>query len=165
MALVWVSSPSRFLHKNPNSIPFSSPIHPFSLCILTVRTTKTHGVSKASGQQDPSLLRKPLVTSTLPAEEAEEKGKRAKAADGWLDWEDQILEDTVPLVGFVRTILHSGKYNSGDRLIPEHEKIVLERLLEYHPAFERKIGCGIDYITSGKTESWLISRIGNASKA
>ncbi|GJS41727.1 hypothetical protein Tco_0566770 [Tanacetum coccineum] len=28
--------------------------------------------------------------------------------DGWIDWEDQILEDTVPLVGFVRMILHSG---------------------------------------------------------
>lgn len=27
----------------------------------------------------------------------------------WVDWEDQILEETVPLVGFVRTILHSGK--------------------------------------------------------
>lgn len=27
----------------------------------------------------------------------------------WADWEDQILEETVPLVGFVRTILHSGK--------------------------------------------------------
>ncbi|XP_042014292.1 uncharacterized protein LOC121762474 [Salvia splendens] len=26
-----------------------------------------------------------------------------------MDWEDQILEDTVPLVGFVRMILHSGK--------------------------------------------------------
>lgn len=28
----------------------------------------------------------------------------------WVDWEDLILEDTVPLVGFVRMILHSGKY-------------------------------------------------------
>lgn len=26
-----------------------------------------------------------------------------------VDWEDKILEDTVPLVGFVRMILHSGK--------------------------------------------------------
>lgn len=35
-------------------------------------------------------------------------GKRRGGAE-WLDWEDQILEDTVPLVGFVRMILHSGK--------------------------------------------------------
>lgn len=40
------------------------------------------------------------------------KAKRTKAAKKsgeWVDWEDQILEDTVPLVGFVRMILHSGK--------------------------------------------------------
>ncbi|CAI9765848.1 unnamed protein product [Fraxinus pennsylvanica] len=38
-----------------------------------------------------------------------------KSGDGatWVDWEDQILEDTVPLVGFVRMILHSGKLGVG----------------------------------------------------
>lgn len=77
------------------------------------------------------------------------KRAKAKAADAWVDWEDQILEDTVPLVGFVRMILHSGKYDFGDRLIPEHEKTILERLLPYHPEAEKKIGCGIDYITIG----------------
>ncbi|KAG6648405.1 hypothetical protein CIPAW_07G145400 [Carya illinoinensis] len=30
----------------------------------------------------------------------------------WVDWEDQILEDTFPLVGFVRMILHSWKGTS-----------------------------------------------------
>lgn len=29
--------------------------------------------------------------------------------EGGIDWEDQILEDTVPLVGFVRMLLHSDK--------------------------------------------------------
>ncbi|KAM4129477.1 hypothetical protein ACJW30_01G026300 [Castanea mollissima] len=67
----------------------------------------------------------------------------------FVDWEDRILEDTVPLVGFVRMILHSGNYQSGDRLIPEHEKTIIERLLPFHPEFEKKIGCGIDYITIG----------------
>jgi hypothetical protein len=65
----------------------------------------------------------------------------------WVDWEDKILEDTVPLVGFVRMILHSGKYESGDRLSPEHQKTVLERLLPFHPEAKKKIGSGIDYIT------------------
>ncbi|KZV45172.1 hypothetical protein F511_11772 [Dorcoceras hygrometricum] len=46
-------------------------------------------------------------------------------------------------------ILHSGKYESGDRLSPEHEKTILERLLAYHPEYEKKIGCGVDYITIG----------------
>nr|BAD17127.1 DCL protein-like [Oryza sativa Japonica Group]BAD17315.1 DCL protein-like [Oryza sativa Japonica Group] len=46
-------------------------------------------------------------------------------------------------------ILHSGKYENGDRLSPEHEKAILERLLPYHPQYEKKIGCGIDYLTVG----------------
>ncbi|XP_058089512.1 protein DCL homolog, chloroplastic-like [Magnolia sinica] len=69
--------------------------------------------------------------------------------DERLHWEDQILEDTVPLVAFVRMILQPGKYESGDRLSAEHENTILERLLPYHPGFERKIGCGMDYITIG----------------
>ncbi|KAK7410037.1 hypothetical protein VNO78_00513 [Psophocarpus tetragonolobus] len=69
--------------------------------------------------------------------------------DKWVDWEDQILEDTVPLVGFVRMILHSGQYENGDKLSPEHEKTIIEKLLPFHPECEKKIGCGVDYITIG----------------
>lgn len=39
------------------------------------------------------------------------------------------------------------RYESGDRLTPEHEKTILERLLPYHPEFQKKIGSGLDYIT------------------
>lgn len=42
---------------------------------------------------------------------------------------------------------HFCRYVSGDRLSAEHEKTITERLLPYHPEFEKKIGCGIDYIT------------------
>lgn len=103
------------------------------------------------------LLRKPIISQDkdlggISEEDEESEGKRGYE-DGdeekWVDWEDRILEDTVPLVGFVRMILHSGKYQSGDRLSAEHEKTVLERLLPFHPEFEKKIGCGIDYITIG----------------
>ncbi|KAL9225638.1 hypothetical protein vseg_001539 [Gypsophila vaccaria] len=104
----------------------------------------------------PDLLRKPSIAPPPPAESLDgpQVGVLGKPDDGrgedrWLDWEDQILEDTVPLVGFVRMILHSGKYQSGDRLSPEHETTILERLLPFHPEFEKKIGCGIDYITIG----------------
>ncbi|KAF6139103.1 hypothetical protein GIB67_010829 [Kingdonia uniflora] len=48
-------------------------------------------------------LRKPVITSS---ELSNEDGKSGD--EDWVDWEDQILEDTVPLVGFVRMILHSG---------------------------------------------------------
>lgn len=165
MALIWGSAPSQFLHKTPHSICFPSSIPSSLLRSVSVRATGTEGGSRVSGQQDPSFLRRPLVSSPVPildsngADEVEKEGgegqrkkpkrAKAKAADEWVDWEDQILEDTVPLVGFVRMILHSGKYECGDRLTPEHEKAVIERLLPYHPESEKKIGSGIDYIAVG----------------
>jgi len=123
MALIWGSALSHFLHKTPHLISFSSPIPPLSLRFLAVRATGTEGGSRLSGQQDPSLLRRPLVSSPLPVvdsdggDEAEEEGEEqrkktkrgARKSEEWVDWEDQILEDTVPLVGFVRMILHSEK--------------------------------------------------------
>lgn len=127
--------------------------------------------SRGQGAAPPdpaAILRRPAAATTSEEEEVEERESDAVSALGspvedeppeegrrkgpereWVDWEDLILEDTVPLVGFVRMILHSGKYTSGDRLTPEHEKAILERLLPYHPQYEKKIGCGIDYITLG----------------
>ncbi|KAK2657474.1 hypothetical protein Ddye_010526 [Dipteronia dyeriana] len=85
------------------------------------------------------LIRKPVVSQA------------SDHKDGSLpmDWEDKILMETVPLVGFVRMILHSAKYKSGDRLSPDHEKIIVERLLPFHPKYEKKIGSGIDHILVG----------------
>lgn len=39
----------------------------------------------------------------------EEVEEEEDEEEEWVDWEDKILEDTVPLVGFVRMILHSGR--------------------------------------------------------
>nr|GMC55043.1 protein DCL, chloroplastic-like [Ipomoea batatas] len=101
------------------------------------------------------LLRRPVIEPLLdtaaeePAkEESDNEGER-KSVDGWVDWEDVILEETAPLVGLVRMILHSGKYEAGDRLSPKHESTILERILPHHPEYEMKIGCGVDYITIG----------------
>ncbi|KAG2314443.1 hypothetical protein Bca4012_065122 [Brassica carinata] len=96
------------------------------------------------------LLRRPRVTSE--EEDSSEEG------DEFVDWEDKILEVTVPLVGFVRMILHSGKYANQDRLSPEHEKTIVEMLLPYHPEVEKKIGCGIDYIMVGHHPEFERSR-------
>ncbi|KAJ3700244.1 hypothetical protein LUZ61_003949 [Rhynchospora tenuis] len=76
------------------------------------------------------------------------RGRRGRKQE-LVQWEDMILEDTVPLVGFVRMILHSGKYENGDRLTPEHETAILDKLLPFHPEYEKKIGCGVDYIKVG----------------
>jgi len=40
-----------------------------------------------------------------------------------------------------------GRYESGNRLSPDHERTIVDRLLAYHPDCDSKIGCGIDYIT------------------
>jgi hypothetical protein len=61
-------------------------------------------------------LRKPIAPSEKDLfgiseeEEEDSEGKRdEEEEEGFVDWEDRILEDTVPLVGFVRMILHSDK--------------------------------------------------------
>ncbi|KAL0323063.1 UNVERIFIED_CONTAM: protein DCL, chloroplastic [Sesamum angustifolium] len=158
------------ISKNLNLCPFSLS---FPLCkarLCAINTGSDEGGSAGNSRQTASygadLLRKPVVASP-PADdddgsskeisEDDESGKKSGDGDTWVDWEDQILEDTVPLVGFVRMILHSGKYESGDRLSPEHERMILERLLPYHPESEKKIGCGVDYITLNNLMSLVIN--------
>ncbi|KAF7830619.1 Trimethylguanosine synthase [Senna tora] len=110
-----------------------------------------------TGADDDKLLKKPAISSAqdvsgISDEDKDNDGNGDYEVDSeeerWVDWEDQILEDTVPLVALVRMILHSGKYESGDRLSPELEKTILEKLLPFHPNYEKKIGCGVDYITT-----------------
>ncbi|XP_010500205.1 PREDICTED: protein DCL, chloroplastic [Camelina sativa] len=103
------------------------------------------------------LLRRPRISSGETSEEEEEEDENGEG-DEFVDWEDKILEVTVPLVGFVRMILHSGKYANRDRLSPEHERMIVEMLLPYHPEFEKKIGCGIDYIMVGHHPDFESSR-------
>uniref|UniRef100_A0A7N0T3K7 Uncharacterized protein n=1 Tax=Kalanchoe fedtschenkoi TaxID=63787 RepID=A0A7N0T3K7_KALFE len=119
------------------------------------------------------VLRKPTV---LPALETgddrrrdaggvsgyeESKGRYGGKMEGVIDsvdWENRILEETVPLVGLVKMILHSGKYESGNRLSAEHENTILEKLLRFHPESIKKIGSGIDYITIGYHPEYESSR-------
>uniref|UniRef100_A0A0E0CRX0 Protein DCL, chloroplastic n=1 Tax=Oryza meridionalis TaxID=40149 RepID=A0A0E0CRX0_9ORYZ len=162
----------------PRLVPGRIPLSAASVAVARGRgcgvAVRARGQSAAT--PDPAaILRRPAVVTTAAAEEEEEEegegegeseaesspgggsgedetpeeGRRKGPEREWVDWEDLILEDTVPLVGFVRMILHSGKYENGDRLSPEHEKAILERLLPYHPQYEKKIGCGIDYLTVG----------------
>ncbi|KAK6939599.1 hypothetical protein RJ641_029130 [Dillenia turbinata] len=160
------------VHRNPISSAHSSPCllsFPFSNLSTRhrLRALKTRPDSGGIRSQEPlnsDFLRKPVMTAASDDNEsAKESGKYDYSEDvrererykpegeenEWVDWEDQILSDTVPLVGFVRMVLHSGRYANGDRLTPEHENTILERLLPYHPDYERKIGCGVDYITVG----------------
>ncbi|XP_059279331.1 protein DCL, chloroplastic [Lycium ferocissimum] len=143
----------QFLHRtnpNPNRISHQLLVSPSSLSFSRLchcAALKTGSESGGIHSDNAELLRKPVTSSVGEEEEDDEVAK--KSGEGWVDWEDQILEDTVPLVGFVRMILHSGKYAVGDRLSPEHQRTILQRLLPYHPECEKKIGPGVDYITVG----------------
>lgn len=161
MAMAYVASsllPVR-LHRNPISLHLSPSLRSFpsrqttSLRpVLCVRKPRSPGGKLGSQDACASdFLRKPTISPDDDGggSSVREKSYKGREEEEWVDWEDQILEDTVPLVGYVRMIIHSGKYENGDRLSLEHEKFVLEKLLAYHPECEKKIGCGIDYITVG----------------
>lgn len=47
--------------------------------------------------------------TNLSAADSEGEVDEEEEEEDWVDWEDKILEDTVPLVGCVRMILHSGR--------------------------------------------------------
>lgn len=167
-------------HRKPTSqnLILSSFSVSFPLQKTRLRAVRTAsdggGAVRSSHERGADLLRKPVAPSAAAADEeseeedsaaeeySDDEGNEKKGGGGdgdtWVDWEDQILEDTVPLVGFVRMILHSGKYESGDRLSPEHERTILERVLPYHPAYEAKIGCGVDHITIGYHPNFGSSR-------
>ncbi|XP_052188423.1 protein DCL, chloroplastic-like [Diospyros lotus] len=96
----------------PSSI-LSFPSYRSQFRNWALKTRSTGDSRDANATTD--LLRKPLVKESVKGrsgvfyeDEDDESGGKGEG-EGWVDWEDQILEDTVPLVGFVRMILHSGK--------------------------------------------------------
>ncbi|KAG6747713.1 hypothetical protein POTOM_047603 [Populus tomentosa] len=163
MAMASLSKPPPSLSppalSNPISL-FSSPAVVLSFPFNRTAFASPRLFAIKTGSDGSDLLRKPIVPSEKDlvgiSEEVEDSEEEKE--EGFVDWEDRILEDTVPLVGFVRMILHSGKYESGDRLSPDHERTIVDRLLAYHPDCDSKIGCGIDYITVGYHPDFVESR-------
>lgn len=84
------------------------------LCALNTGPDSSNIIQNREGFGS-DFLRKPIVVSPkkelgrISEEEDESVGKRKYDDGEEKNWEDKILEVTVPLVGFVRTILHSGK--------------------------------------------------------
>lgn len=118
-AMASISKPLPRVHLPSNPIPLrfanvilSFPSFPAASFPRHLRALKTGPDGFGS-----DLLRKPIISQDkdlggISEEDKESEGK-SEYEDGdeekWVDWEDRILEDTVPLVGFVRMILHSGK--------------------------------------------------------
>ncbi|XP_042481993.1 uncharacterized protein LOC122062425 isoform X1 [Macadamia integrifolia] len=130
------SSPLLYMSKNPISLNFPSPIVFFLPCyhhapsphlhfraLCALKTGSDGGSVGSRDAYNSEILRKPVMSSVDDdvgsakaaisnsdfGEPAEEGKKGYKEEDEWVDWEDRILQDTVPLVGFVRMILHSGR--------------------------------------------------------
>lgn len=76
----------------------------------------------------------------------------------WKDKEEEILVDIEPIKFRTKDILHSVRYRDGERLSTEDEKMVVDKLLAYHPHAEDKIGCGIDSIMVDRHPQFNSSR-------
>ncbi|XP_061353989.1 protein DCL, chloroplastic-like [Gastrolobium bilobum] len=64
----------------------------------------------------------------------------------WKNKKEEILRDIEPIVTLTKDILHSPRYMDGEQLTVEDERVVVEKLLAYHPHSEDKIGSGVDSI-------------------
>lgn len=115
MASFLKSSPSNF-HRSFIPISFSSSsIVPNNVAPRSF--LRADDRPRRRENREPGIRRRWFVkeASLVPEEDSggiseEEDGSKEKRNRGeWIDWEDRILQDTVPLVGFVRMILHSGK--------------------------------------------------------
>ncbi|CAN0872987.1 Protein DCL, chloroplastic [Linum grandiflorum] len=116
-------------------------------CALKTESDESNLLSKSVNPTAKKLGSKQDQKYNSSREEERDEDEDEDEDEGeYVDWEERILEDTVPLVGFVRMILHSGKYEVGDRLSEDHQRIIADRVLPYHPEYEEKIGCGLDYI-------------------
>ncbi|XP_010540381.1 PREDICTED: protein DCL, chloroplastic-like [Tarenaya hassleriana] len=76
----------------------------------------------------------------------------------WKDVEAEILRDIDPITFLVKEILHSERYEDGERLTYDNENFVVEKLLAFHPHSEDKIGCGLDFIMVDRHPQFRHSR-------
>lgn len=121
------------------------------------------------------LVQRPLCSSpceSTRSEEATKAGELSKVKElpklfdriddpklrRWRDKEEEILRDIEPIILLAKEILHSDRYKDGERLTAEDEKVVVERLLAYHPHSEDKIGCGLDSIMVDRHPQFWHSR-------
>lgn len=93
--------------------------------LRALRTGSEGGTAESREASGSEVIRKPIVKELggasdedegieakrdlSEAEEEVEVEDEAGEEDEGVDWEDKLLEETMPLVGFVRMILHSGR--------------------------------------------------------
>ncbi|XP_050365053.1 protein DCL, chloroplastic [Argentina anserina] len=128
----------------------SAPTRRF-FCTESIRAAEE---SSSSSSADSSTLRGVLSVNEAPKYPRWDDPDYCK----WKDKEGEILRDVEPIVLLAKEILHSDRYMDGEQLTDEDEKVVVERLLAYHPHSEDKIGSGIDSIMVDRHPQFKHSR-------
>nr|GEX32438.1 protein DCL, chloroplastic [Tanacetum cinerariifolium] len=134
-----------------------------SLCSL-VHTEKAIATAAVGTKVHTSTVDSPHPTTKPPSTPTTHVDKTAsllstKQKQRKPKWEksDQLNVGPRHLACLVHDILHSSRYKNGERLTSA-EKMVVEKLLAYHPHSEEKIGCGIDYIMVDRHPHYRFAR-------
>ncbi|XP_071731416.1 protein DCL, chloroplastic-like [Rutidosis leptorrhynchoides] len=140
---------------------------PAAVCLLIRRPCYT-----ATASQSPRPIRTPPSTSTNKYDDNPSLLSTPKRLPPpidpnrqndpdyrkWKDKEAQIFLDIDPITLLIKDILHSNRYMDGQRLTPTDEKMVVEKVLAYHPHSEDKIGSGLDSIMVDRHPQFRNSR-------
>ncbi|KAK7291082.1 hypothetical protein RIF29_05961 [Crotalaria pallida] len=114
-------------------------------CTAATPTTNPSSSSSEHAKQKPSSA--VTINSSNFALKSKDPGREGDPDyRKWKVKEEEILRDIEPVVVLTKDILHSRRYIDGEQLIDEDEKVVVEKLLAYHPHSEDKIGSGLDSI-------------------
>ncbi|XP_050381339.1 DNA-directed RNA polymerase V subunit 1-like [Argentina anserina] len=72
--------------------------------------------------------------------------------------EQDVLSHIEPIMLSIRRIMHQSGYNDGDRFSDEDHKYILDKVFNFHPDKDGKMGSGIDYFTVDRHGSFQESR-------
>ncbi|KAK1422220.1 hypothetical protein QVD17_25186 [Tagetes erecta] len=134
------------------------PTLPAAVCFLIRRPSYTttaadsHRPIKKPPSNDDKLTTKRYPPPNDPRWENDPDYRK------WKDKEAQIFLDIDPITLLIKDILHSDRYMDGQQLTSTDEKIVVDKLLAYHPHSEDKIGCGINSIMVDRHPQFKNSR-------
>ncbi|KAJ0680756.1 putative protein DCL [Helianthus annuus] len=124
-------------------------LHTTAVCSLVRRPCHT-----STAAESPRPIRKTPShddnkTSLLNAKRHPPKDPRWENDPDYCKWKDkeaEIFMDIDPTTLQIKHILHSDRYVDGEQLTSTDQKMVVDKLLPYHPHSKDKIGCGIDSI-------------------
>ncbi|VVB02816.1 unnamed protein product [Arabis nemorensis] len=72
--------------------------------------------------------------------------------------EQDLLSDVEPVMKTLRKVMHMSGYPDGEPISDEDKTFVLEKVLNFHPDKDAKIGSGVDFITVDKHTTFTDTR-------